>query len=181
MELSEILAVSGVPGLYKYVAQGKSGIIVESLTDGKRTLVSGSSKVSALGDIAIFTDTEEVPLAQVFESLQKAGKPVAITSKSTPDELDAFLKSALPTYDRERVHNSDIRKIALWYNTLVAAGMTSFLPKEEEEQAAPAEKEKKAAAKKPAAGKPAATPKASPKASGSKAAASRSTTARKAQ
>ena len=62
MELKEILAISGAPGLYKYVAQGKGGIIVESLADGRRTMVGGTTKVSALGDIAVFTRTSEVAL-----------------------------------------------------------------------------------------------------------------------
>ena len=57
MELKEILAISGAPGLYKYVAQGKGGIIVESLADGRRTMVGGATKVSALGDIAVFTQS----------------------------------------------------------------------------------------------------------------------------
>lgn len=160
MYLREILAISGTPGLYKYVAQGKGGIIVESLSDGKRTMVSGSAKVSALGDIAIFTDSEEVALGTVFQSifdLEKGGA-VTINGKSTPDELAAFMQKALPSYDQERVHNSDIKKLAQWYNTLVGVGMTNFTAQEEQteqqdeqadtqEAAAPVKKATAAAAK----------------------------------
>lgn len=137
MYLREILSISGTPGLYKYVAQGKGGIIVEALADGKRVMVSGSSKVSALGDIAIFTDSEEVALGKVFQSIfeTEKGKAVDITGKSTPVELAAFMKKVLPTYDQERVHNSDIKKLAQWYNTLVGAGMTDFVAEEKEEEA----------------------------------------------
>lgn len=137
MYLREILSISGTPGLYKYVAQGKGGIIVEALADGKRAMVSGSSKVSALGDIAIFTDSEEVALGKVFQSIFDAekGKAVDITGKSTPVELAAFMKKVLPAYDQERVHNSDIKKLAQWYNTLVGAGMTDFVAEEKEEEA----------------------------------------------
>lgn len=129
MNLKEVLSIAGQPGLFKYVAQAKGGIIVESLSaEAKRTMVSGSAKVSALGDIAIFTDEAEVPLAEIFENIYKIneGKPTQITSKSSPEELTGFMQEALATYDKERVHNSDIKKLASWYNILVACGATSF-------------------------------------------------------
>lgn len=203
MELKEILAISGTPGLFKYVAQGKGGIIVESLADGRRTMVGGTTKVSALGDIAIFTLSKEVALGEVFQTIydKQAGKAVALTSKSTPEELKAFMGSILPDFDPERVHNSDIKKIALWYNALVGVGMTSFLPVdeadgEEASAAASSASAKKTAASKKAstsvssasasakktAGTASATAKRAPKAeSRSKAPASKSTTVRKAQ
>lgn len=185
MELKEILAISGTPGLFKYVAQGKGGIIVESLADGRRTMVGGTTKVSALGDIAIFTLSKEVALGEVFQTIydKQAGKAVALTSKSTPEELKAFMGSILPDFDPERVHNSDIKKIALWYNALVGAGMTSFLPVDEAdgEEASAAASSASASAKK-TAGTASATAKRAPKAeSRSKAPASKSTTVRKAQ
>lgn len=134
MELKEILSISGVPGLYKYVAQGKGGIIVESLGDSRRTMVGGSSKVSALGDIAIFTDSEEVALAEIFQSIfdKNDGSTVTLSNKSTDDELHAFLGDVLPNYDRERVHTSDIKKLVSWYNILVGAGMTEFKVEEQD-------------------------------------------------
>lgn len=188
MELKEILAISGAPGLYKYIAQGKGGIIVEALADGRRTMVGGTTKVSALGDIAVFTQTSEVPLGDVFQSVydHHAGKPVALTSKSSPEELKDFMGAVLPDYDTERVHNSDIKKIAQWYNALISAGMTAFKANDETEAAASEEttvaaetpKQKNATRKpSPAAGKQR-VPKAE---SRSKAPSARSTTARKAQ
>lgn len=186
MELKEILAISGAPGLYKFIAQGKGGIIVESLADGRRTMVGGSTKVSALGDIAVFTASAEVSLGDVLQAAydKNGGKPVTLAAKASPDELKAFMTSVLPDYDTDRVHNSDIKKIAQWYNALLAAGMTSFKAAEEgsEETTADASAEapkKKAPAKKTTA---AAAAKPAPKAaSRSKAPAARSTTARKAQ
>lgn len=196
MELKEILAISGAPGLFRYVAQGKGGIIVESLADGRRTMVGGSTKVSALGDIAVFTASAEVPLGDVLQSAydKHAGKPVELPSKASPEELRTFMVSILPDYDAERVHNSDIRKIGQWYNALVAAGMTSFQTAEENAEAAEAmvadeaagaageTPKKKAPAKKATAASANAAAKRAPKAeSRSKAPAARSTTARKAQ
>lgn len=200
MELNEILAITGAPGLYKYVAQGKGGVIVESLADGRRTMVGGSAKVSALGDIAIFTDENEKPLGEVFQQIfdQNGGKEAELNHKTaSPDELRTFMVAVLPNYDQDRVHNSDIKKLIQWYNILVKAGMTSFLPKEEaaaeaeavaEETEVAAEstakkvaKPKATASSVAAATKKTAVKQAAPKAAGSKAAASRSTTARKAQ
>lgn len=193
MDLTQILAVSGAPGLYKFVAQGKAGIIVESLSDGRRTMVNGSTKVSALGDIAIFTDSKEVPLSDLFQSMYDTKpSPVNIDNKSTPDQLHKFMEEVLPDYDRERVHNSDIKKIALWYNTLLKAGFTKFKIEEETEEAETEETEtakktahkieaaeapKKAAPKKAAATKVAAPRKVAT--SGPKMTASKSTTNRK--
>ena len=136
MELKEILAISGQPGLYKYVAQSSNGIIVEALSDGKRMNVSAASKVSSMGEIAIYTEDQDVPLAKVFENLFKLteGKQT-ISHKSTPDQLKAIFAQALPEYDRDRVHISDMKKVISWYNTLVACGMTDFSiqePKEDE-------------------------------------------------
>lgn len=194
MELKEILAISGAPGLYKFVAQGKGGIIVESLADGRRTMVGGSTKVSALGDIAVFTASAEVSLGEVLQAAydKNGGKPVAVTSKSSPEELKAFMASVLPDYDTDRVHNSDIKKIAQWYNALLAAGMTSFKATEAADAATDAAAvaateapKKKASAgtagRSKATASAAATKPAQKAASRSKAPAARNTTARKAQ
>ena len=119
MKLKEILAISGQSGLYKFVAQSKNGIIVEQLGSGVRSCASASAKVSSLGEIAIFTENDDVPLAQVFQQIydKHAGQPV-LSHK--------FFAEALPEYDRDRVHVSDIKKVALWYNLLLEAGMTDF-------------------------------------------------------
>ncbi len=194
MELNEIMAISGAPGLYKFVAQGKNGVIVESLTDGRRMMVGGTARVSTLGDMAIFTDAKELPLDQVLQQIydKNAGKAVKIDGKSSPAELAKFMQSAVPNYDRERVHNSDIKKLAQWYNTLVGAGMTSFRSASDQTQnetQGEGSTEQKTAtkttpktAKATSAASAAASKKAAPpKASGAKAPTMRSTTARKAQ
>ncbi|WP_418991245.1 DUF5606 domain-containing protein [Alistipes sp.] len=134
MELKEILAISGQPGLYKYVAQSARGVIVESLADGKRMNAAASAKVSALTEISMFTEGDDIPLAEVFTKIyaQTGGKE-AISPKETPEKLKAAFAEALPEYDRERVHVSDIKKCFAWYNALVRAGFTEFnLPSEEE-------------------------------------------------
>ncbi len=133
MELKEILAISGQPGLYKYVAQSTNGVIVESLLDGKRMNASASSKVSALTEISIFTEGDDLPLADVFTNIYNhTGGKEAISHKEAPEKLKAAFAEVLPDYDRDRVHVSDMKKLFSWYNILVAAGMTEFkLPEEQ--------------------------------------------------
>ena len=125
MELKEILAISGQPGLYKFVAQSARGVIVESLLDGRRMNASANAKVSALTEIA---------LADVFTKIYAhTGGKEAISPKESPENLKAAFAEVLPEYDRERVHVSDIKKCFAWYNTLVKAGFTEFkLPAESE-------------------------------------------------
>lgn len=141
MELKDILAVSGQPGLFRYVAQSPGGVIVESLIDKKRTLFPSNARVSSLTEIAVFTATEELPLAKVLEKIYAhTGGREAISRNSEPGQLQAFLAGVLPDYDRERVHASDIKKMITWFNILVGAGMTEFkLPEEEQGDEAKAE------------------------------------------
>ena len=132
MELKEILAISGQPGLFKYVAQSTRGVIVESLVNGRRINASASSKVSALTEISMYTEGDDIPLAEVFTKIYAhTGGKEAISHKETPEKLKAAFAEVLPEYDRDRVHVSDIKKCFAWYNTLVAAGFTEFkLPEE---------------------------------------------------
>jgi hypothetical protein len=120
MKLKDILSISGKSGLYKFISQGRNGIIVESFEDKKKTLAHTNVKVSALEDIAIFTETEEMPLANVFKIIydKEKGKPT-ISHKSSPEELKAFFEKILPEYDRSRVYVSDIKKVVNWYNILI--------------------------------------------------------------
>lgn len=136
MELKDILAISGQPGLYKYVAQSTRGVIVESLLDGKRSNASASSRVSALTEISMFTEGDDIPLAEVFTRIYAhTGGKQAISHRESPEALKAFFAEVLPEYDRERVHLSDIKKCIKcisWYNILVGAGFTEFkLPEQE--------------------------------------------------
>ncbi len=119
MILKDILAISGEPGLFKFIAQGKNAIIVEHLETKKRSSAYSSSKVSSLEDIAIFTEKEDMPLAKVFDIIyEKENKGPAIDSKSDPEKLKSWFEELLPDYSKEKVYVSDIKKVAQWYNIL---------------------------------------------------------------
>jgi hypothetical protein len=119
MNLKEILAIAGYPGLFKYISQAKNGIIVESLLDKKRMPAYATAKVSALEDIAIFTETAEVPLGEIFSKIfEKESGGLAPDAKSSPEVLTAYFEKVLPDYDKKKVYISDIKKVISWYNIL---------------------------------------------------------------
>ena len=134
--LKKILTVSGKPGLFRLVSNGRNMLIVEALdATHKRTPVYATDKIVSLGDIAMFTDNEEVPLWQVLETIKTKteGKALDIDYKTaTNEELAAFFAEVLPNYDRDRVYMTHVRKLIQWYNILVAEGLTEFKPSEEQ-------------------------------------------------
>ncbi|HZH71239.1 MAG TPA: DUF5606 domain-containing protein [Mariniphaga sp.] len=130
--LKGILAVSGHQGLFKHVADSKNSIIVESLDTGKRMPVYASSKISALEDIAIYTESADVPLKDVFKAIyEKENGSEALSHKSTTPELKKYFGEVLPEYDKDRVYMSDIKKVLLWYNLLQEKSMLDFTEEEE--------------------------------------------------
>lgn len=132
--IRKILSVSGKPGLYRLVSQGRNMLIVESLADGKRVPAYARDKVMSLGDISIYTFEEDVPLAEVFEKVKEktSGKPVDLSELTDSEALRNFFGTILENFDRERVHDSDIRKLFQWYNILIGAGINEFKAPEEE-------------------------------------------------
>jgi len=135
MVLKDLLAISGSPGLYKFIAQGKNAVIVEHLETGKRTSAHGSAKVSSLEEIAVFTNTDEVSLSEIFDKIyEKEDGSASISHKSSADDLKNYFSELLPEYDRNRVYVSDIKKIIHWYNLLHSLGM---LEQEKEDTSRP--------------------------------------------
>lgn len=128
--LNTILAIAGKPGLYKLISQAKNMLIVEAVSaDKKRMPIYASDKVISLGDIAMYTDKDEVPLAKVLEAIkvkENGGVTAIDYKKASAEELAEFMAAVLPDYDRDRVHNSDIKKLIQWYNLLVSNGETDF-------------------------------------------------------
>lgn len=126
--LKKILSISGKPGLYELVSQGKNMLIVESLTEKKRMPAYAHEKIISLADIAIFTEENEVPLKNVFNSIKtkEDGKAASVSPKSEAADLREYFASVLPNFDRNRVYPSDIKKVITWYNLLVAAGKDDF-------------------------------------------------------
>jgi hypothetical protein len=166
MNLTGIIAISGRPGLFKVLTQGKNSIIVESLVDKKRFPAYATDRVSALEDISIYTYEEDAPLKDILTAIYKKedGK-VCPSHKEDLKVLQNYILEILPNYDQERVYPSDLKKLFQWYNLLLSTG--NLLPEEVVEEAVPekkaapkAKKETATEEKKPAAKKAPAKPKA---------------------
>ncbi len=126
MDLSKIMTVSGKPGLYKVIAQTRNGLIVESMQDGKRMPVFATDRSSALEDISVFTYEKDMPLKEVLWAIhQKYEGQEGPDPKASPDALKTAFEEAIPDYDKDRVHVSDMKKIFAWYRILLAEDMIS--------------------------------------------------------
>lgn len=128
-----VLTISGKPGLYRLVSSGRNMFVVEAVdASHKRMPVYNSDKVVMLDDIAIYTDTEEVPLRNVFKAIYEKEQAVLPfdVKMSTPEELVEYFESVMPDYDRERVYLTHIKKIYAWYNILVANDVVDFCEEE---------------------------------------------------
>ena len=125
-----ILSIAGKPGLYKLVSRGRANLIVETLDKAhKRMPAFATDRVTSLADIAIYTDADDVPLMTILASLRdkEQGKEVSLNYKKVSSkELREYFAEILPDFDRERVHDSDIKKLLQWYNILIKNGITDF-------------------------------------------------------
>lgn len=131
-DLKTILAVSGEHGLFKYVAQAKSGMIAEHLETKRRTTFGVNARVTSLGDISIYTAESELPLKEVFRKLAavlEGGE--APSPKSKPEEIRALFDKAVPDYDGDRFYASHMKKVVEWYNTLRQSASLEFVDEED--------------------------------------------------
>lgn len=135
MELSKILAISGKPGLFHLVAQTTNGLVVESFIDGKKSTAFSHEKISTLEEISIYTEDDDIALKDVFKSMfDKLEGKAAPSHKSPNNDLKAFFTEVLPSYDKENVYVSDIKKVINWYNTLLEKEMLDFTEEETTEE-----------------------------------------------
>lgn len=156
IQLKDIMSISGKGGLFKFIAQARNGIVVESLDDKKRHVAPATARISSLEDIAIFTMEEEVALADIFYKIfeQTEGKET-LSHKVSAGELKSYFEELVPEYDEERVYVSDIKKVLQWYNQLQQHDLLEVIEKEEEGEETEAGKEgddQKGDADKPEAG-----------------------------
>lgn len=153
MNLTGIIAISGKPGLFKVIAQGKNNIIVESLEDNKRVPAYASDRISALDDISIYTYDDDKPLKEIFiDIFEKENGKETLSHKEDQSKLKKYLLEILPNFDQERVYSSDIKKIFQWYNLLLKVGVLVVEVEEKKTAAAkPAKTEKAPVTKKASA------------------------------
>ncbi len=126
--IKKIVSISGKPGLFKVISQGKNMLIVESLVDKKRVPAYSSDKVVSLGDVSMFTTGEDKPLAEILEAMKakENGAAASVDPKADTESLRAYFAEIVPDFDRDRVYPTDIKKLVQWYNLLIASGNTDF-------------------------------------------------------
>ncbi len=136
-----IISISGKPGLYKLMKQGRGMLIVESVDEKhQRFTVGMHDKVVSLNDISIYCEDDDEPLISVFNKVkaQENGENLKFNPrKISANELHEYFAKVLPEYDTDRVHDSDIRKLLVWYDILISGGVNDF--EEETAEETPAE------------------------------------------
>ncbi|MCC8408409.1 DUF5606 domain-containing protein [Mucilaginibacter sp. UR6-1] len=117
MNLYGIVAVSGKPGLWKALAQNKTGFILESLDAQKTKLVANLStaKLAALEEITVFGLDDDIKLKDIFERMKTSTPPDA---KADGKKLREYFREVAPDHDEEKVYASDMKKIVSWFNIL---------------------------------------------------------------
>jgi hypothetical protein len=118
IKIDELIAVSGLPGLHKMVANRPNGLIIESPADGKRRFCSvRKHQFTPMGGVSIFTITDSTPMPKVFHSfyLLETEGGETISANLNNDEQKEIFQKAVPDYDPDRVTSGDIKKVIKWY------------------------------------------------------------------
>ena len=135
-----ILAIAGRPGLYRLVSRGRNMLIVETIDEKRRRFPSGvRDRVTSLNDVSMYTEGEDKPLMEIFDAVKRKeeGKVTALNYRTaTHEQLAEFMAAVLPDYDRDRVYDTDIKKLIQWYNILVSNGYGEFVEPEATAEAA---------------------------------------------
>jgi hypothetical protein len=145
MDLSKILSITGKPGLYQLISKTKNSFIVESLLDKKRIPAFSHDGVSTLDNIAIFTEEEDLAIEKVFQAIFKKENGAKIPDiLNNNDLIKKYFEEVLPSYDKERVYVSNMKKVLTWYNILAENNLIDLEEKVETEPEKPEEKEEEA-------------------------------------
>lgn len=131
--LKEILSITGRPGLFKIISQGKGILVVEELGSGKRFPAHARDKVVSLGDIAMYTESGDTPLGEILDKVyaKYEGKKIDVKELVAAKGLRPAFEAIVEDYDRDRVYENDIKKLFTWYNILIDNGFTKFTEEQE--------------------------------------------------
>jgi hypothetical protein len=137
MEYREIVAVTGLPGLYQLLTTKSDGAIVRSVADKSTKFISARQhNVTPLESIEVYTTGDNVRLHEVFRKMQDSeGKVTAADPKSADDKsIKSYFKNIFPEFDDERVYVSDMKKMLKWYDLLKANDLLKFEDEQAEEE-----------------------------------------------
>lgn len=129
MEYRQVVAVTGLSGLYLLMSTKNDGAIVRSLVDNSTKFISARvHHITPLESIEIYTTGENnVRLHEVLETIKGDDTKVLALNKQKDDKAArALFAEILPTFDESRVYTSDIKKIYKWYEILKGANLLDF-------------------------------------------------------
>ena len=134
MTLEDLIAVSGMSGLYKVAASRNNGLIIEDIDTGKSKFVSmRKHQFTPLGTVAIYTELDAVELKLVFDKMAELEPDMPPPATNLPsNQLFEYFANVLPEYDRDRVMASDVKKVIKWYQFLKSRSLYPFTSSEEE-------------------------------------------------
>jgi hypothetical protein len=118
MNLQGIVSVAGKPGLWRALAQNKTGFVLESL-DGKKTKLVvnlSTAKMAALDEITIFGNDDDIKLTDVLAGMKAADS--VPDAKADGKAMREFFREVAPDHDEEKVYASDMKKILTWFHLL---------------------------------------------------------------
>ena len=120
MNLEEYVAVSGMSGLFRLVANRNNGLVVADLDSGKSKFAPARKhQFTPLASIGIYTETDTAELSVVFATmLEQLESNPPVSAKAPVEEVVEYFGKILPEFDRDRVNVSDIRKVIKWFNFL---------------------------------------------------------------
>ena len=142
LDVQKMVAVSGKSGVFKLIAVRSNGLIVEDFNTKKREFIPvRQTEFSPFETISIFTDTDNIPLAQVLTNMKAQAESgnTPPSEKSASDELRDYFISVQPDHDRDRVHISDIKKMIKWFNFLNSRNLLKEKVEEVATEEAPSE------------------------------------------
>lgn len=152
--LRKIISITGKPGLFEIISQGNRMFIVEDIVSKKRFPALQRDKVVSLGDIAMYTTSEDLALGVILDRLYEnmKGEKIAVKELMKDGKLRDKFREVVPDFDEDRVYDNDIKKLFTWYNLLIESGRTKFTQDEKpanEETSDEKPKEKESAKEEP--------------------------------
>lgn len=141
MNIKNIVAVSGLPGLFKLVATKSNGLLVADVDTGKTKFCSvRQHQFTPMETVAIYTDDDTVEIAKVFQTMLDKQEDLPAPSPSAAHkDLQKYFEVIIPDYDRDKVFHSDMKKVIKWYNFLNERGYLTAEPEAENKEEAASE------------------------------------------
>lgn len=129
MEYREIVAVTGIGGLFQLLSTKSDGAIVRNLTDKSTKFIPARvHNVTPIESIEIYTIDENVRLHVVLQAIKDSEKTTALVDGKKADNqtIKTYFKTVFPALDEDRVYVSDMKKMLKWYELLKANDLLNF-------------------------------------------------------